>query len=431
MSQTAPQKDFEVAVVGGGVVGLTCTIALQKAGVPVQLFEAASAFGEIGAGIGLGSNAVALLKQLGLWEDVLKRGNSADLNLQSFAYSTGVGEHKTVWKFPAVMPDDEALGIHRADFLDALVSHVNPANCHFHKRLTNITESPTNPKRLLLHFLDGTTHETDVVLGADGIKSAVRKVLLGGKDDHVAFSNTVAYRGLIPYADLQAAGFKMNLADNPACVMGLNKHFIIFLVRGSELVNVVAFSARYDIEIGDANLRDGAPWVELSTKEELKKVYEGWGPDISILLDHMPEQPSKWSIHVVHPPLESYSKGRIALLGDAAHGMLPHMGAGAGQGLEDAYMAARLLGHPSTNASNIEAVLEVYSEFRKPRAQMVWDGSRYTGKVYDGNGPHGLDFEKIQEDLPPKTHFYPVWHHDFEEEFGQVVSLLRERGAFA
>lgn len=143
-------------------------------------------------------------------------------------------------------------------------------------------------------------------------------------------------------------------------------------------INVVAFSARYDIPIGAGNLPEGASWVEPSTRDELKKVYEGWGPDVSILLDCMPEKPSKWSIHVLYPPLESYTKGRVALLGDAvrhpssasrllgnglilyvlqAHGMLPHMGAGAGQGLEDAFMLSRLLSHPDTNAENIEVRL--------------------------------------------------------------------------
>lgn len=84
-------------------------------------------------------------------------------------------------------------------------------------------ESPRNPKRVLLTFLDGTTHEADVVLGADGIKSSVRKFLVGEGDNRVAFSNTVAYRGLISYADLKAAGFKIDVVDHPICFMGPSK----------------------------------------------------------------------------------------------------------------------------------------------------------------------------------------------------------------
>lgn len=80
---------------------------------------------------------------------------------------------------------------------------------------------------------------------------------------------------------------------------------------------MVAFSARYDIPIGAANLPEGAPWVEPTSREELQQVYAGWGSDVKILLDCMPEESSKWSIHVVHPPLETYTKGRVAVLGDA------------------------------------------------------------------------------------------------------------------
>ncbi|KAI0828968.1 FAD/NAD-P-binding domain-containing protein [Trametes gibbosa] len=431
MQQTLRKKNFQVAVVGGGVVGLTCAIALQRAGISVQLFEAASAFSEIGAGIGIGPNAIQILNKIGIWDDVMKRCSPADLGLQGFIYRTGVGEHKAVFEFPVELPRDEGLGIHRATFLDALIGLIHPENCHFSKRCMSIIESPTNPKRLLIHFLDGTEYEADVVLGADGIKSFVRRYITGDADSRIAFSNTVAYRGLIPYAQLKAAGFKTELASNPTCFVGPGKHFIIFSIKDAEIINVVAFSARYDIPIGAANLPEGAPWVETSSREELKQVYEGWGPDVQVLLDCMPESPSKWSIHVVHPPLETYAKGRVAVLGDAAHGMLPHMGAGAGQGLEDAFMLSRLLSHPETNAENIEGVLQVYSEFRRPRAQMVWDGSRFSGRVYDGTGPHGEDWEKLPEDLAPENLYWPVWRHDFDAEFDSLVGQLREWGVFA
>ena len=112
---------------------------------------------------------------------------------------------------------------HRATFLDALVNFVNPDVCHFNKRCVSVTQSPDNPQRILLQFLDGSTHETDVALGADGIKSSIRKFVLGGTDERIAFSHTVAYRGLIPYDKLQAAGFKTDLTVAPACFMGPSK----------------------------------------------------------------------------------------------------------------------------------------------------------------------------------------------------------------
>ncbi|KAI0777182.1 FAD/NAD-P-binding domain-containing protein [Trametes elegans] len=442
--QNKKNKKIEVAVVGGGVCGLTLAIALQKAGVAVQLFEAAAAFGEIGAGLGVGPNAMRVLERLGLMDAVMEKCSPADLRSTGFIFRTGVGEHQD---YPLEGPHEAGLGIHRAVFLDALVELVDPAICHFHKRCTHITASPADPARMVVHFLDGTTHEADVVLGADGIKSVARKFVLGdaaGADNRTAFSNTVAYRGLVPYDKLREAGFKTDLTQHPGCFVGPDRvrasdewwnarlsafqHFILFTIKNGETVNVVAFHARYDIPIGANNLPDGAPWVERVSRDELKRVYEGWGPDVATLLDCMPEQPSKWSIHVVHPPLDTYVRGRVALLGDAAHGMLPHLGAGAGQGIEDAYMLARLLSHPHTNNGNIEAVLQVYSQIRRPRAQMVWDRSRLAGRIYDGNGPHGTDWAAARGDL--EGLWTPVWRHGFDDEFGRVVGLLQERGAF-
>ncbi|CDO73093.1 hypothetical protein BN946_scf185007.g147 [Trametes cinnabarina] len=423
-----PRKDFEVAIVGGGVCGLTCAVALQKAGVSVRLFEAAPAFGEIGAGIGVGPNAVRVLKDIGVLDTILQKTGEGDLRARGFIYRPGVGEHRAVYTTPVNESEDRGIGMHRAVFLDALVSVVDPTVSHFNKRCVSVTESPANPDRVLLSFLDGTTHETDVVLGADGIKSSVRKYVLGGTEDRLAFSNTVAYRALIPYAALKAAGFKTGLVEAPVCFLGPSKHLIVFPIKNDEIVNVVAFSARYDIPIGAVKLPDGAAWVEQVSREEVKREYEGWGPDVSILIDNMPEKPSKWSIHVVHPPLESYVKDRVALLGDAAHGMLPHLGAGAGQGIEDAYLLARLLSHPQTHTDNIKDVLQVYSQVRKPRAQMVWDRSYRNGRVYDGNGPHGTDWDHIGEDI--EGMFHSVWRHDPNRDFEAAVQSLRERGAF-
>ncbi|KAH9897890.1 FAD/NAD-P-binding domain-containing protein [Cubamyces lactineus] len=424
---TPPQK-LQVSVIGGGVCGLACAIALERAGVPVQLFEAAAAFGEIGAGIGIGPNAVRVLRYIGLLDAVLQKCNPGDLKPRGFVYRTGMGEHEAVYTVPVEDPDDFGIGIHRATFLDALVNFVNPGVCHFNKRCVSVTQSADNPQRVLLQFLDGSTHETDVVLGADGIKSSIRKFVLGGTDERIAFSHTVAYRGLIPYDELKAAGFKTDLTVAPACFMGPSKHIITFAIKNNEIINVVAFSADYKTPIGTENLPDGAAWVEQVSRDEVKKVYEGMGPDVTVLLEHMPERPSKWSIHVVHPPLESYAKGRVAVLGDAAHGMLPHLGAGAGQGLEDAYLLARLLSHPDTNNDNIEAVLQVYSQIRRPRAQMVWERSRLMGRIYDGHGPHGMDWAKTGEDMDGM--FPWVWHHDANDDVEAAFALLRERGAF-
>ncbi|RDX51872.1 FAD/NAD(P)-binding domain-containing protein [Lentinus brumalis] len=428
MVHPSPKKEFQVAVVGGGVCGLACAIALHRAGVPVRLFEAAAKFGEIGAGLGVGPNAVRALDKMGLLDAILKKVNPAELKARSFSFYEGLSDnHEAFFTYPT-LPEDKAIGIHRAVFLDALVDVLDSSIAYFNKRCTSITESPTKPQRLVIHFQDGTTHEADVVLGADGVKSSVRNFIVDGPDRRLAFSHTVAYRGLIPWSQLEAAGFKIDVSDHPVCITGPSKHFILFPIKDGAVINVVAFSARYDIPIGVGEVNEKAQWVEAVSKNVLFKEYEGWGPDVEALLKCMPDKPGKWSIHVVHPPLESYAKGRIALLGDAAHAMLPHMGAGAGQGIEDAYFLSRLLSHPETNTDNIEAVLQVYSRIRQPRAQMVWEGSRYAGRVYDMHGPSEPTAEGIRKDLTDMYH--PVWHHDMEADVERAIASLRDSGAF-
>ncbi|KAI0715000.1 FAD/NAD-P-binding domain-containing protein [Earliella scabrosa] len=423
MSQTS--KNFEVAIVGGGVCGLACAVALQTAGVPAEVFEAAVSFSEVGASIGIGPNAVRTLQALGLLDAVLQKLPPGSLSSKGFLfYSGAVGEHKLIYDYPPA-PEDASITMHRATFLDALVDLVDPNQTHFNKRCTSVSEHATRPGRLVVHFADGSMHEADVVLGADGIKSAVRGFVVGDTSlglGGIAFSNTTAYRGLIPHAPLKAAGFSTVLTDRPACFVGPGKHIIVVPIKNGELINVAAFSARYDVPIGSGRLPEGAPWVDQISREELQKEFEGWGPDVSALLRCMPEKTMRWQVHVVHPPLGSYARGRVALLGDAAHGMLPHLGAGAGQGLEDALLLVRLLTRPETNLDNIEAVLHAYSEVRKPRSQTVWDASHRAGSIYDSHGPSGPTFEGMRRDL--QDLWKPVWGYDIDDDVKAAVALL-------
>ncbi|EMD41848.1 hypothetical protein CERSUDRAFT_90429 [Gelatoporia subvermispora B] len=419
-------KDFKVAIVGGGVCGLTCAVALSRRGVPVELFEAAPKFEEIGAGIGIGPNAARVLQDIGVLDEILAKAKESKLNQRTFRFISGMEGHEVLFEYPG-NPDDVGLGVHRASFLEALVDLLDPGIAHFNKRCTSVEPVPENSSRYVLHFTDGTTHEADVVLGADGIKSAVRGAITGEPAAaRVSFSNTVAYRGLVPWKTLQEAGVKTDLTYRPVCFTGPDKHIILFPIKNGEIINIVAFVANHHIPIGSANLPPGSPWVSQSTQEELLKEYEGWGPDVINTLGCIKE-PSKWSIHVVYPLLQTYVKGRIALLGDAAHGMLPHLGAGAGQGLEDAWALAHLLSHPQTNASNIESVLEAYSRMRVSRSQMVWKGSENIGEIYDGCGEHGLTQEGIRKDLDGK--WSPVWHHDMQDDLREAIQWLEDTGA--
>ncbi|KAI0935590.1 hypothetical protein AcV5_010477 [Taiwanofungus camphoratus] len=420
-------KDFKVAIVGGGISGLTCAIALKQAGVSAEVFEAATQFKEIGAGVGLGPNAGQVLRSIGVLDEALDRCAEPGMNMETFLFKSGMEGHELFYDYPGG-PEDNGLSAHRPSFLDALVKFVDSNTAHFNKRCTSVSVSEENQSRSVVHFADGTTYEADVVIGADGIKSVVRTALVGEAINPITYSNTVCFRGLVPYETIQAAGVKLDLRTRPICLMGKDKHIIIFPVTGGRLINIVAFVADRTVPMGSVALAPGAPWVTPVSQEEVVKAYDGWSSDVHAILKCI-QQPSKWSIHVVHPHLDSFVKGRTALIGDAAHGMLPHMGAGAGQGIEDAYLLARLLGHPQTTANNIETVLLAYDRIRRPRAHMVWEGSVKAGEIYDGYGEHGLNAEGVQQDFG--RHYDFLWHRAVDEDVELAINWLKEIAVFS
>ncbi|PIL35070.1 hypothetical protein GSI_02858 [Ganoderma sinense ZZ0214-1] len=350
-----------------------------------------------------GPNAVRALEALDLFNAVLARLSPGDYSSKGILMYSGLGNHELIYDYQAA-PEDAAISMHRAAFLDALVGLVDPASTHFSKRCTSISESPTTAGRLSV--------VRDFVVAKDGAAP--------GKA--VAFSNTAIYRGLIPLAQLQAAGFSTTLGLRPACFVGPSKHVIVVPIKGGQLINVAASVARYDVPIGSENLPDGTPWVGEASTADIQKDFAGWGPDIVTLLRCMPAKTGRWSIHVVHPELATYSNGHVAIVGDAAHTMLPHLGAGAGTGIEDVLLLVRLLTRPETQRSNLTAVLEAYSATRIPRSKQVWDASHKAGEVFDHQGPHGTTPAGLLEDL--QGLWDPVWRHDLDAEFAAAVALL-------
>ncbi|KAI5122976.1 hypothetical protein M0805_006855 [Coniferiporia weirii] len=437
-------KHLKVAVVGGGMCGLVVTAGLQKAGVDVDIYESAPKFGEIGAGVGLGPNAIRVLRDLEMLDDVVAKVKPEQPKPRPCLFLSGFGEHEVVYDYP-LPPEDKGLGIHRATFLDALVHLVDPRKAHFNKRCTSLRSS--SESRVQINFADGTNVEADVVLGADGIRSSVRHFVLApeiqgnqsngngnGETSHLlgaAFTNTYAYRGLVPNEKLKSLGVKTDLSKRPLCFTGIGKHIITFPIKDGAVINVVAFACDRSYPWGSRPLAPGQPWVTPRTTSELLAEYAGWGRDVLLLLGCI-ESPSVWAIHAVDPPLTTYVRGRVALLGDAAHGMLPHLGAGAGQALEDALMLVRLLGHPKATGDNVEAVLETYDAIRRPRANATLSGSTKSGNIYDGFGPSGPTSEGMQADVKAyvKGMWEEVWHHDIQADVDGATGELVAKGVF-
>ncbi|KAI9040779.1 FAD/NAD(P)-binding domain-containing protein [Aspergillus affinis] len=404
---SSEKKNFQVAVVGGGIAGLTLAITLHHRGIPVTIYEQASAFAEIGAGVSFSPNAVDAMKtchpgihaafekvctrnlwptKQKVWFDYLdgwSQGESRDANNASrqdiaFTISNSIGQ----------------TGVHRAHFLDELIKLIPEDIARFNKRLENIVERKSDGK-LVMQFADGEEHETDLIIGCDGIKSRVRQIMVG--EGHPAanptYTHKYAYRGLVPM-DKAIEAIGEELASNACMHMGPGGHMLTFPVNQGKTLNIVAFHTSPE------------PWADYprltrdGTREEVLRDFEGYGPNVINLLKLTDPKLSVWAIFDLgEHPVPTFYQGRVCISGDAAHATSPHHGAGAGFCIEDtAILAAMLEDDRVTSVRDLEAVLATFDSTRRERTQWLVQSSRFIGDCYEWRAEGvGRNFKKIEE----------------------------------
>lgn len=241
--QTHRDADFDIAVVGGGIAGLTTAIGLLKHNVKVTIYEAVHRFGEIGAGVAFGPNATKAMKLIS--PDVKAAFDRCSTSNQwpskqhvwfDFRWGADVAGHQTLDKIEAVECPEGQATAHRADFLDEMVKLVPRDICRFNKRLTGV-EYP-DAHSVKLKFADGTEATHAALIGADGIKSIVRTEVLGPSHPNVRalFSGKYCHRGLVAMDDAIAV-LGDELARNNTVYLGPNGHILTFPVRKGELMN--------------------------------------------------------------------------------------------------------------------------------------------------------------------------------------------------
>ena len=344
---------IKVAVIGGGIAGLALTTQLVKnKHLDVHLYEAASQFSEIGAGISFGANAVKAIHLLGLgaeYESIADKVSAPYTDIW-FQWRNGYTDQ---YLSASIAPNVGQSSVHRADFLEALIPLVPQKNVHFNKRVKAIKATD---EKVSIEFLDGENAECDYLIGCDGIHSVVREHVL---DSHgftrVApeFSGTWAYRGIIKSEDfrkvIKELGNDSELADVPQMFLGKDGHILTFPIRQGEEINIVAFKS----DRSKTTLADNTPWTQEVSKQQVLDDFSDWSDSCRALL-HLIESPTMWALHEI-APLSTYQNKmqNVIVIGDAAHAMLPHQGAGAGQGLEDALVLANLLAHQEITAESI------------------------------------------------------------------------------
>ncbi len=422
-AQSNTTERLSIGIVGGGIGGIALAIALSRcADLDLHLFEAASKFSEIGAGVSFGPNAVAAIRHLGL-----------DTAYQSVADGSPA-PYEDVWFEWRRMEDEAYLtssialecgqsSVHRADFLDAMVNCLPESIAQFGKRCCGILQ---DDEGVHVFFEDGSQFTGDVVIGADGIKSAVREHVLPSADYGDVgprSSGTHAYRGLVEREELanclEHAGVDPRLAHVPQMYLGIDRHVLTFPIKQGEIVNVVAFVS--DRSRPGPKSAETGTWVTDVTQAEMRAVFSGCGSAVKTVLDCI-ESPTRWSLHDI-PTLPHYHRHRVLLMGDSAHAMLPHQGAGAGQALEDAYELSRLLGNARCKRRNVADVLAAFDAVRRSRAGRVQATSFAAGELYQCRAPGITDDEgRLADELEHR--FDWIWQFDPRQSVAEASTLL-------
>ncbi|ORY58084.1 salicylate hydroxylase-like protein [Pseudomassariella vexata] len=422
---TSP-KPFSIAIIGGGIGGLTLAIGLLKHNVPFTIYESASQFGEVGAGLGMSPNGV---RAMGLIDHRIKEGflrcrtNNPHAKMQDVLYTVRVGDFKNanengmIWQKGdrCLRVGDEIFDVpglpelrgacHRAHFLDELVRLVPDSVAQFRKKLVDITETSGD---VVLQFADGTNARHSAVVGCDGIKSRTRELILGPASK-ATFTGKCAYRGLVPMEKaIEVLG--EDEARNSQLYMGYHGHILTYPIQLGSTLNIVAFCSR--------DSWTNPKWVLPASQEQVLADYSTWGR--KTILTAL-ENPNVWALFD-HPPARTYCSGRVCLLGDAAHATSPHEGSGAGMVIEDAYILSSLIGGIG-DAQDLDYAFKAYDEVRRPRMQKLVTTSRDAGMIYDLE-LYGDDLEAIEQNVIHRCDW--IWGVDLSAEMERAKGICIE-----
>jgi salicylate hydroxylase len=346
---------MRVIVAGYGVGGAALSLALQKFGVDSIVLEQAKKLEEVGAGVQLSPNGVAVLKRLGV-QDALSKVAFEPRDLLYRDWQTG----EVFLRSPLMPKINEHFGApyyhaHRADLLGVLRENLDPKRIALGKKIISVEQKGN---RVLVHLDDGSTEEGDVLIGADGIHSIVRNQIF--QADAPQSSGCIAWRGLVDAKAVEHLG----ISPSAHVWMGPGYSAVIYYVSGGKKINWIC--------IGSSPGGQKESWSATTTVEEVLGIYKGWNSEVRNLIS-LTEKPFVTALYD-RAPLETWVKGRIALLGDAAHAMLPYHAQGAVQSLEDAWVLARLL--YLSEGKSIDAALRRYEALRLDRTKRVQAESR-------------------------------------------------------
>lgn len=350
------RHQLRVAIVGGGLGGVAAANALWQRGIAVSVYEQAPLLTEVGAGLAVAPNGVRMLRRLGMG-GALDRWGSRWTDLQ-FCRLDG----STVARVLPLSPDVpiDYFGMHRADLLEMLVSNLPAGTVRPGHRCVGFEQDDDHATVI---FATGERVTADIVVAADGIHSVLqRHVVPPAAPIH---SGSSAYRGVITTASVSwpPGTTRMWMAEG--------KHFLVYSLRANQLLNYVGFVPTSE------QMKES--WSAPGDPAELAREFAGWDPMVERIIGQV-DTTFRWGLYD-REPLPTWTNGRLALLGDAAHPMLPHAGQGANQALEDAVALATIL--ERADRSGAQAALLAYQALRRQRTSEVQGRARQSGGRYD------------------------------------------------
>lgn len=356
-----------VGIAGGGIGGLTAALCLARRGFQVQVFEQTPNFLETGAGVQLSPNCSRVLHELGLAPELAKVAVLPE-RTQIRQWRTG----KIISANPLGPAISERYGapyyhIHRGDLLQLLVAAAQAEPAIKLCPGQRISAFAERSDQVVLHA-GQESQAVDVLIGADGIHSLVRKHLWG--DEAPQFTGNIAWRAQVPLASLP----RDLVQPNATVWWGPGKHFVHYLVRGGTQVNCVCVVEKSGWEVES--------WTEQGSHSELKSDFKGWHANLQTLIDQAdPGSLYKWGLFD-RAPMPNWGRGRVSLLGDACHPTLPFMAQGAAMAIEDAVVLAGCL----SGARDPAHGLARYEALRRERTAAIQRGSRRNAKVFHLSG---------------------------------------------
>ncbi|MBR0939056.1 FAD-dependent monooxygenase [Bradyrhizobium jicamae] len=394
-------RGLQIAIVGGGIGGLTTSLALRARGLSVTVFEQADELREIGAGVTIYPNAMLLLNRLGLADEIEKIG--CPITGQVMRTSTGELINASTTPSTSI----QSYNVHRADFLKLLANAQPKATLHLGHRLSGARETDG---RVCLSFSNGATVNSDVVIGADGIHSALQREI--GLKTYSSSEGIMAYRGLIPTDKLSWA---KDIGGRMSRWIGKGRSFLCYPVSSGRLMNMVAFVP--------TNLDSEESWTAPGDLESLSSEYAGWDDPVLETIGAL-DSTFRWGIYD-RAPLPYWCAGRAALLGDAAHAMVPHLGQGAAQAIEDGFTLAVFL--EGAKPKDVSKRLKAYERTRLARTSQIQALARETGRF----------FRAEYDDVAERDRFIAKWMaangqirgHDAENAAKEALLLAKDSGS--